>query len=147
MDNQRQERVKRLFGEHMRSLRIEKGLSQEVLAAASGLDRTNTLEPLCGKAARWTGYAEVGDGGGFDVIGPDIIPALRAFSLLPPRLSVGHPLDEEGVMQHSPNAIADALGVGLATVQRDMDELTHVGKLKESKQQPAARQLLDRGPL
>src|SRR5660397_156448 len=72
------------------------------------MHRTNTLEPLRRKAARWTGYAEVGDGGGFDVIGPDIIPALRAFSLLPPRLSFvyqcSHPWGKRDV--HTPRGLA-----------------------------------------
>jgi len=61
--------------------------------------------------------------------------------------------DEDGVMQHSPRAIADALGVGLATVQRDIDELTHVGKLKpaekmlgqDGKAYPAKRGPRNRG--
>ena len=59
-------------------------------------------------AARLAGYAEVGDGGGFDVIGPDIIPALRAFSLLPLRLSFvyqcSHPWGKRDV--HTPRGLA-----------------------------------------
>lgn len=42
-------------------------------------------------------------------------------------------VDARGVGVHSPNAIADALGVSLDTVQRDMGELTDVGKLPETR--------------
>lgn len=38
--------------------------------------------------------------------------------------------DAHGVQVHSPNAIADALGVSLDTIQRDVNELTDVGKLE-----------------
>src|SRR5680860_546446 len=38
--------------------------------------------------------------------------------------------DEDGVMQHSPNAIADALGVSRPTVLEDIEELVSGYKLK-----------------
>ena len=40
-------------------------------------------------------------------------------------------VDDHGIGVHSPNAVADALGVSLDTVQRDASELTDVGKLAE----------------
>jgi transcriptional regulator with XRE-family HTH domain len=40
MDEKRQEQIKKKFGARVRSIRAEKGLSQEDLALACGLDRT-----------------------------------------------------------------------------------------------------------
>lgn len=40
-------------------------------------------------------------------------------------------VDDHGVGVHSPNAVADALGVSRDTVQRDAAELADVGKLVE----------------
>lgn len=42
-------------------------------------------------------------------------------------------VDDRGVGVHSPNAIADALGVTLDTVQRDLAEVTDVGNLPDSR--------------
>jgi transcriptional regulator with XRE-family HTH domain len=40
MEEQRQEQIKKAFGARVRSIRAQKGLSQEDLALACGLDRT-----------------------------------------------------------------------------------------------------------
>jgi transcriptional regulator with XRE-family HTH domain len=40
MDSKREVRIQRLFGERMRELRKQRGLSQEALALACNLDRT-----------------------------------------------------------------------------------------------------------
>jgi transcriptional regulator with XRE-family HTH domain len=40
MDEERQRQLKKEFGERVRSIRIQKGLSQEELALACGLDRS-----------------------------------------------------------------------------------------------------------
>lgn len=40
MNEKRQEQIKKKFGERVRSIRAQKGFSQEDLALACGLDRT-----------------------------------------------------------------------------------------------------------
>lgn len=40
MNEERQQQIKKEFGEHVRSIRAQKGVSQEELALACGLDRS-----------------------------------------------------------------------------------------------------------